>query len=95
VVVNYFPWVRGRGQALRQAALEAGAASSNWHAVFISSDREWAAASMTRGCRSVGDDIKSQSGLHHHPSLLARLFEDRGVRLTTTYQLNFGRNMTS
>ena len=38
----------------------------------------------------VGDDIKSQVGATITHRVRARLFEDRGVRLERTYQLNFG-----
>src|SRR6266550_1463023 len=41
----------------------------------------------------VGDDIKSQVGSTIVHRVLAKLFEDRGVRLDNTYQLNFGGNM--
>lgn len=41
----------------------------------------------------VGDDIKSQVGATITHRVMARLFEDRGVRLDRTYQLNVGGNM--
>jgi myo-inositol-1-phosphate synthase len=41
----------------------------------------------------VGDDIKSQVGATIMHRMLARLFEDRGVAIDRTYQLNFGGNM--
>ena len=41
----------------------------------------------------VGDDIKSQVGATITHRVLAKLFEDRGVELLRTYQLNFGGNM--
>src|SRR3712207_8785603 len=41
----------------------------------------------------VGDDIKSQVGATIVHRALAKLFEDRGVELLRTYQLNFGGNM--
>ncbi|MDP6604815.1 MAG: inositol-3-phosphate synthase, partial [Dehalococcoidia bacterium] len=40
----------------------------------------------------IGDDIKSQVGATILHRLLARLFQDRGVRIDRTYQLNFGGN---
>jgi myo-inositol-1-phosphate synthase len=45
------------------------------------------------GLPIVGDDIKSQIGATIVHRVLARLFEDRGVKLNRTYQLNFGGNM--
>ena len=41
----------------------------------------------------VGDDIKSQVGATIMHRMLARLFEDRGIAIDRTYQLNFGGNM--
>jgi myo-inositol-1-phosphate synthase len=41
----------------------------------------------------IGDDIKSQVGSTIIHRVLAKLFEDRGVYLDRTYQLNFGGNM--
>jgi myo-inositol-1-phosphate synthase len=45
------------------------------------------------GLPIVGDDIKSQVGATIVHRILAKLFEDRGVQLNRTYQLNFGGNM--
>jgi myo-inositol-1-phosphate synthase len=41
----------------------------------------------------VGDDIKSQVGSTIVHRILTRLFEDRGLALDHTYQLNVGGNM--
>ena len=41
----------------------------------------------------IGDDIKSQVGATITHRVLARLFEDRGVHLDRTMQLNVGGNM--
>ena len=41
----------------------------------------------------IGDDIKSQVGSTIVHRVLTRLFEDRGLALDRTYQLNFGGNM--
>ncbi len=41
----------------------------------------------------VGDDIKSQVGATITHRVMAKLFEDRGVTLDRTYQLNVGGNM--
>ncbi len=61
--------------------------------VFIASDPEWAAKFEAAGVPIVGDDIKSQVGATITHRVLARLFEDRGVILDRTYQLNVGGNM--
>ena len=41
----------------------------------------------------IGDDIKSQVGATIVHRVLSRLFEDRGLTLDHTYQLNVGGNM--
>ena len=94
VVVNYLPVgseVAARHYA--RAALAAGCAFVNCMPVFISSDREWARRFADAGLPIVGDDIKSQVGSTIVHRVLTKLFEDRGVKLDKTYQLNFGGNM--
>jgi myo-inositol-1-phosphate synthase len=76
-----------------QAAIDAGVAFVNALPVFIASDPEWAAKFEQAGVPIVGDDIKSQVGATITHRVLARLFEDRGVVLDRTYQLNVGGNM--
>jgi len=94
VVVNYLPvGSEVAAKHYAQAALEAGAAFVNCMPVFIASDREWARRFHEAGVPIVGDDIKSQVGSTIIHRVLAKLFEDRGVRLDHTYQLNFGGNM--
>ena len=61
--------------------------------MFIASDPEWAQRFTDAGVPVVGDDIKSQVGATILHRTLARLYEDRGVELDRTYQLNFGGNM--
>jgi myo-inositol-1-phosphate synthase len=76
-----------------QACLDAGVAFVNAIPVFIASDPEWARRFTDAGVPIVGDDIKSQVGATIVHRLLARLFEDRGLVLDRTYQLNVGGNM--
>jgi myo-inositol-1-phosphate synthase len=76
-----------------QAAIDAGVAFVNALPVFIASDPGWAAKFEAAGLPIVGDDIKSQVGATITHRVLARLFEDRGVILDRTYQLNVGGNM--
>ena len=76
-----------------QCAIDAGVAFVNALPVFIASDPEWAAKFEAAGVPIVGDDIKSQVGATITHRVLARLFEDRGVVLDRTYQLNVGGNM--
>ena len=61
--------------------------------VFIASDPVWAAKFEAAGIPIVGDDIKSQLGATITHRVLARLFEERGLVLDRTYQLNVGGNM--
>jgi myo-inositol-1-phosphate synthase len=94
VVVSYLPV--GSEQADKfyaQAAIDAGCAFVNALPVFIASDPAWAQKFTEAGLPIVGDDIKSQVGATIVHRALAKLFEDRGVELLRTYQLNFGGNM--
>jgi myo-inositol-1-phosphate synthase len=54
---------------------------------------EWAKKFEDAGVPIVGDDIKSQVGATITHRVLAKLFEDRGVTVDRTYQLNVGGNM--
>ncbi|WP_193509306.1 inositol-3-phosphate synthase [Cryobacterium sp. BB736] len=76
-----------------QAALDAGVAFINAIPVFIASDPEWAARFERAGVPIIGDDVKSQLGATITHRVLARLFEERGLVLDRTYQLNVGGNM--
>jgi myo-inositol-1-phosphate synthase len=94
VLVNYLPV--GSEQAARfyaEAALEAGVAFINCMPVFIASDEQWARRFKEANLPIIGDDIKAQLGATIIHRVLAKLFEDRGVKLDHTYQLNFGGNM--
>ncbi|MGH8963209.1 MAG: inositol-3-phosphate synthase, partial [Jatrophihabitantaceae bacterium] len=76
-----------------QACLDAGVAFVNAIPVFIASDPVWAGKFADAGLPIVGDDIKSQVGSTIVHRILTRLFEDRGLALDHTYQLNVGGNM--
>ena len=94
VLVLYLPV--GSEDAVRhyaQAALDAGVALVNALPVFIASDPIWAKKFTDAGVPIVGDDIKSQLGATITHRVLARLFEERGLVLDRTYQLNVGGNM--
>jgi myo-inositol-1-phosphate synthase len=94
VLVCYLPV--GSEQADKyyaQCAIDAHVAFVNALPVFIASDPEWAAKFTEAGLPIIGDDIKSQVGATITHRVLAKLFEDRGVELLRTYQLNFGGNM--
>ncbi len=94
VLVSYLPV--GSEVATKfyaQAAIDAGCGFVNAIPVFIASDPEWAQKFVDAGLPIIGDDIKSQVGATIVHRQLARLFEDRGVHIDNTYQLNFGGNM--
>ncbi len=94
VLVSYLPvGSEAAAKHYAQAALEAGVGFVNCMPVFIASDREWARRFADAGLPIVGDDIKSQVGATIVHRILAKLFEDRGVKLERTSQLNFGGNM--
>lgn len=94
VLVSYLPVGSEQAdKAYATAAIEAGCAFVNCLPVFIASDPEWAQKFRDAGLPIVGDDIKSQVGATITHRVMARLFEDRGVRLDRTYQLNVGGNM--
>jgi myo-inositol-1-phosphate synthase len=76
-----------------QCAIDAGVAFVNALPVFIASDPEWAKKFEDAGVPIIGDDIKSQVGATITHRVMAKLFEDRGVVLDRTYQLNVGGNM--
>jgi myo-inositol-1-phosphate synthase len=94
VLVNYLPV--GSELAARhyaERAIEADVAVVNCLPVFIAQDAEWERRFKEAGLPIVGDDIKSQVGATIVHRQLAKLFEDRGITLDQTYQLNFGGNM--
>ncbi|KAA0918385.1 inositol-3-phosphate synthase [Dietzia sp. ANT_WB102] len=94
VVVSYLPV--GSEEADKfyaQCCIDAGVAFVNALPVFIASDPEWAEKFRSAGVPIVGDDIKSQVGATITHRVMAKLFEDRGVALDRTYQLNVGGNM--
>src|SRR4029077_4544352 len=94
VLVSYLPV--GSEEADKfyaQCAIDAKVGFVNALPVFIASDPVWAKKFEEAGVPIVGDDIKSQVGATITHRVLAKLFEDRGVELLRTYQLNFGGNM--
>jgi myo-inositol-1-phosphate synthase len=76
-----------------QCAIDAGVGFVNALPVFIASDPVWAKKFEDAGVPIIGDDIKSQVGATITHRVMAKLFEDRGVVLDRTYQLNVGGNM--
>ena len=76
-----------------QCSIDAGCAFVNALPVFFASDPVWADKFTKAGIPIVGDDIKSQVGATITHRIMAKLFQDRGVHLDRTYQLNVGGNM--
>ena len=94
VLVCYLPV--GSEQAAKfyaQCAIDARVAFVNALPVFIAGTKEWADKFTAAGVPIIGDDIKSQIGATITHRVLAKLFEDRGVTVDRTYQLNVGGNM--
>jgi len=94
VLICYLPVGSERAAKFyAQCAIDAGVAFVNALPVFIASDPEWAEKFTKAGVPIVGDDIKSQVGATITHRIMAKLFQDRGVHLDRTYQLNVGGNM--
>ena len=93
ILVNYLPVGSEQATAhYAEACLEAGVSLVNCIPVFIVSNPQWAARFTERGIPCVGDDVKAQVGATITHRTLARLFNERGVRIDSTYQLNTGGN---
>jgi myo-inositol-1-phosphate synthase len=93
VVVSYLPV--GSEEATKwyvEQILEAGCAFVNAIPVFIAREPYWQKRFRDKNLPVLGDDIKSQVGATILHRVMTRLFEDRGVRLDRTYQLNVGGN---
>lgn len=93
IAISYLPV--GSQQATEfyaERCLEAGVSFINCIPVFIASNPEWAKRFAEKGIPIIGDDVKSQVGATIVHRTLARLFEDRGVKIERTYQLNTGGN---
>ena len=93
VVVNYLPV--GSEDATKwyvEQILNAKCAMVNCIPVFLAREEYWQNRFKERGVPIIGDDIKSQLGATITHRVLTRLFEDRGVTIDNTYQLNFGGN---
>jgi len=94
VLVCYLPvGSEAAAKFYAQCAIDAKVAFVNALPVFIAGTKEWADKFTEAGVPIVGDDIKSQIGATITHRVLAKLFEDRGVTVDRTYQLNVGGNM--
>ncbi len=93
ILLNYLPV--GSEEATRfyaEACLKTGVSLINCMPVFIVSDPKWAKRFEDKRIPCIGDDIKAQIGATITHRTLAKLFEDRGVKIDRTYQLNTGGN---
>ena len=94
VVVNFLPV--GSEEATKwyvEQILEAGCGLVNGIPVFIARENYWQGRFKAKGLPVIGDDIKSQVGATITHRVLTSLFNDRGVHIDRSYQLNFGGNM--
>ena len=93
IALNYLPV--GSEDATKfyaNCCLEANVAFINCMPVFIASSLEFAQKFKDKNLPLIGDDIKAQLGATITHRTLAKLFNDRGVKLERTYQLNTGGN---
>ncbi len=93
ILLNYLPV--GSEKATRfyaECCLSAGVSLINCIPVFIVSNKEWATRFEKKGIPCIGDDVKSQIGATIIHRTLTKLFNDRGIKLDKTYQLNTGGN---
>ncbi len=93
VVINFLPV--GSEEATKwyvEQVLTAGCAFINCIPVFIASEKYWQKRFVEKGLPVLGDDIKSQVGATILHRVLVNLFNDRGVKLERTSQLNVGGN---
>jgi len=93
MVINYLPV--GSEEATKwyvEQILEAGCGFINCIPVFIARERYWQRRCRQVGLPVIGDDIKSQVGATILHRVLVNLFNDRGVTLERTSQLNVGGN---
>ncbi len=93
ILLNYLPVGSEKATAFyAEACLKSGVSFINCVPVFIVSNKTWAKRFEEQGIPVIGDDIKSQLGATIIHRSLAKLFEDRGVKIDKTYQLNVGGN---
>ena len=93
ILISYLPVGSEKATAFyAEACLKTGVSLINCVPVFIASNKEWANRFEKRNIPIIGDDIKSQMGATIIHRTLTKLFEDRGVKMDNTYQLNVGGN---
>ncbi|NLX91841.1 MAG: inositol-3-phosphate synthase [Firmicutes bacterium] len=93
MLINYLPvGSENAAKFYAEACLDAKIGFINAMPVFIASNEEWANKFRDKNIPLIGDDVKSQVGATIIHRTLTKLFENRGVILDRTYQLNFGGN---
>lgn len=93
LLVNYMPVGSQKAtEKYAELALAAGVGFINCMPVFIASDDYWIERFRKAGLPLIGDDVKSQLGATIVHRELMRLFEQRGINILHTYQLNTGGN---
>jgi myo-inositol-1-phosphate synthase len=93
ILLNYLPVGSEKATAYyAEACLKTGVSLINCVPVFIASNKKWAERFAKKNIPIIGDDVKSQIGATIIHRALTRLFEDRGVKIDNTYQLNVGGN---
>ena len=93
ILISYLPVGSEKATAFyAEACLATGVSLINCVPVFIASTRQWAKRFEKKKIPIIGDDVKSQIGATIIHRALTRLFEDRGVKIDNTYQLNVGGN---
>jgi myo-inositol-1-phosphate synthase len=93
ILINYLPVGSEQASSFyAKCCLESGVSLINCIPVFIASRKNWTELFEEKGIPIVGDDVKSQIGATIVHRTLAKLFNDRGVKIDRTYQLNTGGN---
>lgn len=93
ILLNYLPVGSEKATAFyAEACLKTGVSLINCVPVFIASDKRWVKRFEDAKIPVIGDDVKSQIGATIIHRTLAKLFENRGVKIDNTYQLNVGGN---
>jgi myo-inositol-1-phosphate synthase len=93
ILLSYLPVGSEKASAYyAEACLKTGVSFINCVPVFIASNKEWTKRFAKENIAIIGDDVKSQIGATIIHRTLTKLFEDRGVKIDHTYQLNVGGN---
>lgn len=93
ILLNYLPVGSEEAtQFYAEACIKTGVSFINCMPSFIVSDPKWSKRFEDKRIPIIGDDIKAQLGATIVHRTLTKLFEDRGVKIDRTYQLNTGGN---